>query len=364
MPRFWQRIPEQAKIWMSYGHALATAGREQDSIAAYRRCIELEPHFGEAYWSLANLKTFRFEERNSWRCGQLDRADLGDEDRAHFDFALGKALEDAATTPTRFCTMLRAMRCAAPIGLRADDNTRLSSVRGCCSRRNSSRIARVRLAGARSDLHRRPAARRIDADRADPGQPLAGRRHHGAARHHAASRATLSGKRRPTRSSALPARSWPSCGAGRAARSASSISSDTRIQRKTGKPFFIDKMPNNFLHIGLIHLMLPNAKIIDARRHPLGLLLFRLQATFRAAGSTLPTASEDIGRYYRDYVELMAHFDECLPGASTGCITNRWSRTPKPRCARLLDYCGLPFEGPACGSTRTTARSAPPARSR
>src|SRR3984957_12249767 len=95
--------PEHSKLWLMYGHALSTAGREQDGVAAYRKSIQLEPHFGEAYWSLANLKTFRFsaEEKQAMRT-QLARGDLSEEDRLHFDFAMGKALEDDADYAASF----------------------------------------------------------------------------------------------------------------------------------------------------------------------------------------------------------------------------------------------------------------------
>ncbi len=112
----------------------------------------------------------------------------------------------------------------------------------------------------------------------------------------------------------------------------------TRIHRKLGKPFFIDKMPNNFAHIGLIHLVLPNAKIIDARRHPLALLLVRIQAALRARPE-LQLSLEDLGRYYRDYVELMAHFDAVLPGRVHRVIYEDAGRRHRARSAppaRLL----------------------------
>jgi hypothetical protein len=119
--------------------------------------------------------------------------------------------------------------------------------------------------------------------------------------------------------------------------------SQTRIQRKTGAPFFIDKMPNNFAHIGLIHLALPNARIIDARRHPLGCCFSGFKQHF-ARGQHFTYSLEDIGRYYRDYVELMNHFDAVLPGRVHRVLYERMIDDTEGEVRRLLEYCGLPFE--------------------
>jgi hypothetical protein len=120
----------------------------------------------------------------------------------------------------------------------------------------------------------------------------------------------------------------------------------TRIQRKLGRPFFIDKMPNNFAHVGLIHLILPRAKIIDARRHPLGCCFSAFKQHF-ARGQTFSYDLTELGRYYADYVDLMAHFDAVLPGAVHRVIYEEMVADPEGQVRRLLDYCGLPFE-PAC----------------
>jgi hypothetical protein len=117
----------------------------------------------------------------------------------------------------------------------------------------------------------------------------------------------------------------------------------TRIHRKHGAPLFIDKMPNNFAHIGLIHLVLPNAKIIDARRHPLACCLSGFKQHF-ARGQNHTYDLGDLGRYYRDYVELMAHFDEALPDRVHRVIYEDMVDDTEGEVRRLLAYCGLPFE--------------------
>jgi hypothetical protein len=117
----------------------------------------------------------------------------------------------------------------------------------------------------------------------------------------------------------------------------------TRIQRKTDAPYFIDKMPNNFAHIGLIHLILPNAKIIDARRHPLGCCVSGFKQHF-ARGQHFTYALEDIGRYYHDYVELMTHFDAVLPGRVHRVIYEQLVDDVEHQVRAVLSYCGLPFD--------------------
>ena len=118
---------------------------------------------------------------------------------------------------------------------------------------------------------------------------------------------------------------------------------ETRIQRKTSKPFFIDKMPNNFLHLGLIVLALPNAKIIDARRHPMACGWSGFKQHF-ARGQYHSYDLEDIGRYYVDYVDFMAHVDRVLPGRVHRVIYERMIEDTDAQVSRLLQYCGLPFE--------------------
>jgi hypothetical protein len=119
--------------------------------------------------------------------------------------------------------------------------------------------------------------------------------------------------------------------------------SGTRIYRKSSRPFFIDKMPNNFTHLGLIHLILPNARIIDARRHPMASCFSNFKQHF-ALGQLFSYGLENIGRFYRDYVELMAHFDAVLPGRVHRVYYENMVSDTENEIRRLLDYCGVPFE--------------------
>jgi tetratricopeptide (TPR) repeat protein len=339
--------PEQAKIWMSYGHALKTAGREAQSVEAYRKSIELLPNLGEAYWSLANLKTVRFSDTElSAMQAQLARADLSAEDRFHFDFAAGKALEDAGQYGTSFEHYRKGNELRrAGVAYSADRNT-------------------TQLASSRTVLTREffAARRGFGCPAPDPifivGLPRSGST---LLEQILSSHSAVEGTMELPDITALAASlGHEAARAGKAPypQLLADLSADecrllgeqylaqTRIQRKTAAPFFIDKMPNNFAHLGLIHLILPNAKIVDARRHPLGCCFSCFKQHF-ARGQHFTYSLEDIGRYYRDYVDLLAHFDEVLPGRVQRVLYESMIDDTEVQVRRLLEYCGLPFES-AC----------------
>jgi predicted Zn-dependent protease len=336
--------PDQSRIWMSYGHALATAGRQQDSIAAYRRCIALAPTLGEAYFSLANLKTFRFDEAEVQTMRtHLTSGDITNEDRSNFHFAIGKALEDAGSYAESFEHY-------------AQGNKLRSAVVGYDPESTTAFVQRAK----RLLNHGFFAAREgFGAAAADPifivGLPRAGSTllEQILASHSLvegtmelpdimAIAAELGGKPSHPQDSAYPetlaALSPQECRA-----LGERYIQQTRIQRKTDKPFFIDKMPNNFLHIGLIRLALPNARIIDARRHPMACCFSGFKQSF-ARGQRFTYSLEHIGRYYRDYVELMAHFDAVIPGKVHRVIYEDMVGDTEAQVRRLLAFCGLPFE--------------------
>ncbi|HVO00298.1 MAG TPA: sulfotransferase [Steroidobacteraceae bacterium] len=336
--------PAQAKIWMSYGHALSTAGREAESIAAYRRAIALQPGCGEAYWSLANLKTFRFsDEEVAAMRAQLARADLGADERFHLHFALGKALEDEREYADSFEHYARGNT------LRREQIS-YSAVDAADFVQRSKALYTADFFAAR-------AGHGFDAP--DPifivGLPRAGSTLiEQILASHSAVEGTMelpniigiAGRLRARKGGEEPHR-YPAAVALLSAEECRQLGeqylADTRIQRKSARPFFIDKMPNNFLHIGLMQLILPRAKIIDARRHPMacGFSLFKQHF---ARGQNFSYSLEDIGRYYRDYVELMGHFDAVLPGRIHRVIHEALLDDPEAEIRRLLEYCGLEFE--------------------
>ena len=336
--------PKQAKVWMSYGHALKTAGQRQESIDAYRASIGLAPNLGEAYWSLANLKTFRFDGTDiAAMRAQLERGDLSVEDRFHFHFALGKALEDAHDYATSFEHY-------------AEGNRLRRSVVHYDADRTSAIVRRSRALFSGSFFSDRAGAGARDADPIFViGLPRSGST---LVEQILASHSLVEGTMELPDVTAIVQGLNDSRAHDAASRYPEVVQSlgrdelqalgarylrQTRIQRKTSAPFFIDKMPNNWAHVGLIHLMLPNAKIIDARRHPLSCCFSGFKQHF-ARGQHFSYSLEDIGRYYRDYVELMAHFDQVLPGRIHRVIYERMVEDTETEVRRLLEYCGLPFE--------------------
>ena len=336
--------PRQPKIWMSYGHALKTRGRETDSIRAYETSLELEPSLGEAYWSLANLKTVRFTpaQIESMRT-QLARPELAAEDRFHLHFALGKALEDAGAYPESFEHYSRGntLRRAA-IHYRPQEMT--EHVRRCKSLFTAEFFAQRRgwghpapdpifiigLPRAGSTLIEQilSSHSQVEGTMELPDIPAI-------AKSLAAQRDRAAAPRYPEVLADLGAEEVAALGAQYLER--------TRIQRKRGAPFFLDKMPNNFAHLGLIRLALPNARIIDARRHPLGCCFSGYKQHF-ARGQHFTYSQDDLGRYYRDYVELLAHFDTVLPGKVQRVFYESMIENTAAEVEALLDYCGLPFE--------------------
>ncbi len=336
--------PSQARIWLSYGHALKTAGAQERSIEAYRRCIALEPGYGEAWWSLANLKTFRFDAEDvATMRAQLAVEALKPEQRLQFEFALAKALEDEAEYAQAFEHY--ALGNAIQRGLvRYDPED------------TSTRVRRSR----------RMFTPEFFAQRANQGCPapdpifILGLPRSGSTlieqilASHSAVEGTMElpeiiSMTRVLRqqASAMDSSSYLDALAtldGAALRElGEQYIERTRIHRKTDVPFFIDKMPNNFAHLALIHLVLPNARIIDARRHPLACCFSGFKQNF-ARGQNFSYSLEDLGRYYRDYVELMAHFDAVLPGRVHRVFYESMVADTEMELRRLLDYCGLPFE--------------------
>jgi tetratricopeptide (TPR) repeat protein len=339
--------PNQAKIWMSYGHALKTSGHDQEGITAYRKSIQLMPELGESYWSLANLKTFRFttEELGAMHAA-LRAKELDPHERFHFHFALGKALEDGGDFEESFKHYAEGNRLRR-LDLRYDADA------------HHDRLKRSQALFTSDFLHARAHA---GCSAPDPifivGLPRSGSTlleqilaSHSQvegtmelpdiiamARGLASSADDADGANYPGALAALTDDQWRGLGAEYLER--------TRIHRKLGKPFFIDKMPNNFVHLGLILVALPNARIIDARRHPLACCFSGFKQHF-ALGQHFSYSLEDIGRYYRDYVGFMAHFDRVAPGRVHRVVYEKMVDDTEAQVRALLDYCGLAFE-PAC----------------
>ena len=336
--------PDQLKVWLSYGDALKAQGRQNDAIAAYRRCIALQPNFGEAYWRLADIKTFRFTpgEADDIRA-QLAQGRPTDEDRIHLHFALGKALEDEALYAESFEQYEKgnALRRAA-IAYDAEETT-------THLRRSKTLFTR--------EFFRARAGGGCDAQ--DPifvvGLPRSGSTlieqilsSHSAIEGTAelpeinAFALRLGRRKRIEDPSAYP-EILASLDSGDLERLGEEYLERTRIQRRSDRPFFVDKMPRNFAHVGLIHLILPNAKIIDVRRDPLNCCFSCFKQHF-ARGHGFAYNLGELGRYYRNYVELMAHYDDVLPGRVHRVNYEDLIENTEREVRRLLTYCGVPFE--------------------
>lgn len=350
------RHPEQPRTWMSYGHVLKTVGRQDDSVAAYREATRLSPNLGEAWWSLANLKTWRFDDADvAVIRGQLARTDLTADDRLHLEYALGKALEDAQAYAESFSHYRRGAEIRRKqvvydpqtVSLHLERSRALLTPEFFAARAGQGDPARdpifvVGLPRAGSTLveqilssHSQVEGTMELPDIIAIARRLGGGTHRGAASAY------------PEALASLDAETLAALGREYLER--------TRVQRKLARPLFIDKMPNNFSHVGLIHLILPNAKIIDARRHPMGCCFSAFKQHF-ARGQAFSYDLTEIGRYYADYVRLMAHFDAALPGRIHRVIYEDMVADPEAQTRALLAYCGLPFEE-ACLKFHETERA-------
>ena len=342
--RLLKDYPVQPKGWMSFGHALKTVGRQDEAVAAYRKALEQMPSLGEAWWSLANLKTVKFGPADlAAMRSALERGDLTDEDRFHLQFSLGKALEDAGDFAASF------EQYAAGNALRKQSlDYEADETSGHLAR---SRALFTKEFFAERGGHGAPAP--------DPifilGLPRAGSTLiEQILASHSAIEGTMELPDLPAIAKRLGGRSrrdepsaYPDVLAGLSAEQARALGEEylarAAPQRKLGRPMFIDKMPNNFAHVGLISLILPNAKIIDARRHPLGCCFSGFKQHF-ARGQGFTYDLTDLGRYYSDYVALMDHFDRVLPGKVHRVIYEQMVADPEVEVRRLIDYLGLPFE--------------------
>ncbi|MEW5683590.1 MAG: sulfotransferase [Pseudomonadota bacterium] len=349
--RLLEQHPGQPQVWQNLGHVLKTLGAQPEAVEAYRQAVTRQPTMGEAWWSLANLKTVKLntDDIAAMRAALATlepQAEARQDDVFHLHFSLGKALEDArdyaasfhhydlgnrlrramvlhdpdafaaevsaaARTFTRdFIDALEPGGCPAPdpifiVGLPRSGSTLVEQILASHSQVEgtmelpemmviASRLQSRVDQGEFADFQAMVAAL-TPADRTRLGEEYLER---------------------------------------------------TRIHRHTARPLFIDKMPNNWQHVGLIRAILPNARIIDARRHPLGCCFSAWKQHF-ARGQAFSYDLADVGRYYRDYVALMAAYDAAAPGAVHRVIYEQMVADTETEVGRLLDYLGLPFE-PAC----------------
>ena len=352
------RHPDQPRLWISLGHVLKTIGAQAESVAAYREATAREASLGDAWWSLANLKTVALDDGDLAAMRAALEGPVSNADRYHLHFALGKALEDRGAWAESF---------------------------GHYAQGNRLRRAELPYDPARTTAHREASRALLTADafaqRDGGGHPsdepifVVGLPRSGSTlveqilASHPEVEGTMELPDIGTIAADLGGR-----GAGDEKEEDAGYLSrllalspeeryvlgqryldGTRIQRKTDRPRFIDKMPNNFAHVGLIRLILPNAAIIDTRRHPManGFSAFK-QHFSRGQGFTYDLA--ELGRYWRDYARLMAHYDSVLPGHVHRIEHEALLADPEPHIRALLDHCRLPFD-PACLQPHKTQRA-------
>jgi tetratricopeptide (TPR) repeat protein len=350
-----QGTPEDADLHLSIAHALKTLGRSDEAIESYRRAAACRPNFGDAYWSLANLKTYRFTDEELMRLSsaQTDPA-VGLIDRFHLCFALGKALEDQGryAESFRYYEMGNALK-RTQSKYHPDiveNNTRRQievctveffASRGGWGAQNPDPILIVGLPRSGSTLIEQILA---SHSKVEGTQELANIQQ---------IVGTLRG-REPDVSNPRYPKILAELSAGDFLKLGEKYLADTRAYR-TNKPYFIDKMPNNFRHLGLVRLMLPRAKIIDARREPIACCFSNLKQLF-AQGQEFTYGIDDIARYYRSYLELMRHWDRVLPGWVLRVHHEDVVDDLPGNVRRILDFCGLEFE-PRCLEFHKTVRS-------
>lgn len=352
--------PDQPQVWQNLGHVLKTLGQQAEAVDAYRAAVTRQPTMGEAWWSLANLKTVKLgpddiAAMETALASLADTAEDRKEDVFHLHFSLGKALEDAKNHAASFAHYDKGNALRRTMILH-DADAFSADVAAAKRTFTASFVAAMGEGGC-------PAP--------DPifvvGLPRSGST---LVEQIMASHPLIEGTMELPEMMMIGARLQSRVDEGEFADFATMIASltpadrtrlgeeyieRTRVHRQTDRPLFIDKMPNNWQHVGLIRLILPNAKIVDARRHPLSCCFSGWKQHF-ARGQTFTYDLTDIGRYYRDYVGLMAAWDAQVPGHVHRVIYERMVAETEAEVRRLLDYIGVPFD-PACLEFHKTERA-------
>lgn len=335
--------PDSPSLWQSRGHVLKTLGRTADSLASYRQAIILDPLFGEAYWSIANLKAALLSDADmSAMGGALKNSGLTNHQKLHFHFALGSGLEARKKFDASFdhYTAANALRRKQ---LRFDPDAITGHVDSVVKKVTPARMARSSSTCGRGAIF-------------VIGMPRAGST---LIEQILASHPEIEGTSElpyvPELAMALLSQSGPRTDNADALMRASDdmlarLGADymTRAgsHRKTGRPLFIDKLPNNWMHVPLILAVLPEAKVIDARRHPLACGFSNFKQHY-AQGQEFSYSLDSIGRYYTDYVRLMAHIDRLMPGRIHRVVHEHLLDDPEREVRSIFDYLGLYFD-PAC----------------
>jgi hypothetical protein len=346
--------PGNAELWKTLGDAYKTVGRTDDAVAALRRAILARPTYGEGYWTLSNFKSFRFTDRDMWAMKKALRGKLTDEDALHFHFALGKAYEDRNDYARSFEHYF------------AGNRIRRSGL-SPAEMRITGFIDRA-IASCTPDLFERHRGAGCQAP--DPIFVL-GLHRSGSTliEQILASHSMIEGTVELTIMSQI----WERLGRFAALSGRGPFQELHRLDgaeirkigeeylerarafRLTDRPYFIDKLPANWMHLGLIRLALPNAKIIDARRHPMACGFSNFKQNY-ASGISFSYSQESIGHFYSDYMRFMDHIERVQPGAVHRVLNERLIDDPEGETRALLDFVGVPFE-PACLESHKNKRA-------
>ncbi|MEM1371532.1 MAG: sulfotransferase [Pseudomonadota bacterium] len=349
-----RQVPGDPITLTSKGHALKTSGAYAPAVAAYQDVTRLHPQHGEAWYSLANLKVYEFTDVEVETMQSLAATDLLHQDQIYLQFALGKAYEDRSEFAQSFEHYALGNQLKKQAS-RYDPNSIAADMQAVQAATTASLFERhadsgcvapdpifiVGLPRAGSTLLEQilSSHSQVDGTLELPNVLSLVQRLRRKQPQHA-------DERYPALLSSLTPEELTAFG--------DAYLRDTAVHRQSA-PFFVDKMPNNFRHLGLIKLMLPNAKIIDARRHPMTCCFSAFRQLF-AEGQEFTYDLGDCGSYYRDYVSLMDHWDRVLPGFVLRVNYEEVVADLEREVRRLLDFCGLPFE-PACLEFHRTVRN-------
>jgi tetratricopeptide (TPR) repeat protein len=350
--------PKHAGAMLGLGHVLKTVGRQKEAIEAYRNCIQQKPHNGEIYWSLANLKTYRLtdddiREMESMVAGRDDLdEEVSEQSRVNFLFALAKAYEDRGNFEQAWAyykegnSSQRSLENYDPVRTEFMNdeiievfNRDFLAANTGLGHPSAEPIFVVGLPRSGSTLIEQILASHSQVEGTSE-------LHYAGLVATSLNRNRADGVNYPQAVHELRGEHFKRLGA--------DYLEYAQIHRVEGKPFFIDKMPNNFPTIGFLHLILPHAKIIDARRYPLDSCLSCYRQLF-ARGQSFTYDLTDIGEYFLQYQRMMDHWHEVLPGR---CLTVQYEDVVtdfENQVRRLLEYCELPWED-ACIHFHETER--------
>jgi tetratricopeptide (TPR) repeat protein len=350
-----EALPGDAVTHTSKGHALKTWGKNNEAIKSYQTAIEHNAGYCEAYYALSNLKTYRFEGKELDSMLRLEQAEsLVPSNKVHLYFALGKALEDRHDWKASFDYYCKGNRVKKQqSSYRAEQMTEeLLSQRDFFNKEkldqlkldgydDASPIFIVGLPRAGSTLLEQILSSHsmVDGTLELPNMLSIAQKLRRKGR-------SKAGEAYPEIIETLQKDQRRALG--------KQYIEETKVHRQAA-PFFIDKMPNNFRHIGLIKSILPNAKIIDARRYPVACCFSGFKQLF-AEGQEFSYDLDDIAQYYNDYVTLMDHWDRVLPGEVLRVRYEEVTKDIEAQVTRILDFCGLPFES-ACLDFHKTDRA-------